>query len=240
VSSAQGAKTRSKFRLGVVVLGAGRSVRMGRPKLLLRWGKTSVIGHLLKLWKSLGARQIAVVGPAGARFLEAELDRLGVSAADRIWNPNPSRGMFSSIQCAARWNGWKDGLTHWAIVLGDQPHVRRKTLRRVLDFGAAHPRSICLPRQGGHRRHPVLLPKGTFRQLGNSAAQNLKSILDHPTSIVRCCELEDPALALDIDRPEDYRKALKMFFGCIAPPFPGKMKRKKMLARGIRRHNGAG
>ena len=120
-----------------------------------------------------------------------------------------------------------DGLSHWAIVLGDQPHVRRKTLKRVLDFGAAHPRAICLPRQGSHRRHPVLLPRSAFRQLGNSAAQNLRNFLDDSPVSVRCCELKDPALAFDIDRPEDYEKAVKMFFGCIAPPFPGKMKRKK-------------
>jgi molybdenum cofactor cytidylyltransferase len=199
---------------------------MGRPKLLLPWGKTSVIGHLVELWKSLGARQIAVVGAEGARFLKAELDRLGVPPADRIWNPAPGRGMFSSIQCAARWSGWMDGLTHWAIVLGDQPHVRRETLRRVVEFGAAHPRSICLPRQGNHRRHPVLMPRRAFRQLGNSTAQDLRSFLDHPPVTVLSRDLEDPALGLDIDRPKDYHRALKMFFDCITPPFPGRMKRK--------------
>ena len=135
--------------------------------------------------------------------------------------------MFSSIQCAARWSGWKYNLTHWAIVLGDQPHVCRETLKRVLDFGAAHPKYICLPRQGNHRRHPVLMPRRAFRQLGNSTAQDLRDFLDHSHLSVRCFKLEDPALGLDIDRPKDYRKALKMFFDCIAPPFPGRMKRKK-------------
>jgi len=35
------------FAVGVVILAAGRSARMGRPKLLLPWGGTSVLGHLL-------------------------------------------------------------------------------------------------------------------------------------------------------------------------------------------------
>jgi molybdenum cofactor cytidylyltransferase len=212
-----------------VLLGAGRSVRMGRPKLLLPWGQTTVIGHSVGLWRSLGARQIAVVGAAGARFLEAELNRLDFPWSDRIWNHNPRRGMFSSVQCAARWNGWQDSLTHWAIVLGDQPHVCRETLRRVLDFSAAHPSSICLPRQGGHRRHPVLLPKTAFRKLGNSTAQNLRSFLDLPQVTVLGCELDDPALGFDLDRPKDYRKGLKMFFGCIAQPIPGRIRRKKRV-----------
>ncbi|HRY59690.1 MAG: NTP transferase domain-containing protein [Verrucomicrobia bacterium] len=41
--------------LGVVLLAAGRSARMGKPKLLLPWGDTSVLGHLIRQWQSLGA-----------------------------------------------------------------------------------------------------------------------------------------------------------------------------------------
>ena len=43
------------FSVGVVILAAGRSARMGRPKLLLPWGETSVLGHLIKQWQALGA-----------------------------------------------------------------------------------------------------------------------------------------------------------------------------------------
>ena len=53
------------FSVGVVILAAGRSARMGRPKLLLPWGETSVLGHLIKQWQALGARQIAVVCAPG-------------------------------------------------------------------------------------------------------------------------------------------------------------------------------
>ncbi len=212
-----------------MLLGAGRSVRMGQPKLLLPWGETSVVGHLLGQWQAIGPHQLAVVCGAGNRLLQAELDRLGVALSDRIWNPAPERGMFSSIQCAARWDGWKTSLTHWAIVLGDQPHVRRETLKRVLDFSVAHPEFICLPRQGGHRRHPVLLPRVAFLRLGRTSAQDLRSFLDRPPASVAYCDLQDPALAFDIDWPEDYKKAKKMFFGCIARPLRGRMKLKKKL-----------
>ena len=63
--------------LGVIILGAGASSRMGRPKLLLPWGDTTVIGHLIRQWRELGAAQIAVVHrPGRLRKLDAELDRL--------------------------------------------------------------------------------------------------------------------------------------------------------------------
>src|SRR5271169_6647644 len=89
--------------LGVVILGAGASSRMGRPKLLLPWKDTTIVGHLIRQWRGLGARQIAVVHRPGDAPLAAELDRLDFPAKDRIVNPQPERGMFSSIVCAAEW-----------------------------------------------------------------------------------------------------------------------------------------
>ena len=196
--------------LGVVLLAAGRSSRMGKPKLLLPWGRTSVLGHLIKQWKAVGAKQVAVVCAPDDAAIRLELDRLGFPARDRIINPAPQRGMFSSIQCAAQWLGWDPALTHWAIVLGDQPHLQRQTLRLALDFSAAHPDKVCQPARQGHGRHPVLLPKAMFRQVAVSTAATLKEFLAARPRKPALCELDDPGLDLDIDRPEDYDKAVDM------------------------------
>ena len=118
--------------------------------------------------------------------------------------------MFSSIQCAAQWPGWHTALTHWAIVLGDQPHLQPQTLRQVLAFTAAHPASVCQPARHDHRRHPVLLPKAVFRELAASTAVTLKEFLVARPHELALCEVDDPGLELDIDRPEDYDKALGM------------------------------
>jgi molybdenum cofactor cytidylyltransferase len=196
------------FLLGVVILGAGRSSRMGRPKLLLPWGETSVIGHLIQQWQMIGANQITVVSAVGDVGMIAELDRLGFAATQRIVNPDPERGMFSSIQCAAGWPGWQPNLTHRAIVLGDQPHLALETLRSVIDFSAANSGKICQPRKNGHRYHPVVLPKDAFERVHNSHTTNLKEFLAlYETAY---CDMTDPGLELDIDRPEDYEKALKL------------------------------
>jgi molybdenum cofactor cytidylyltransferase len=198
------------FSVGVVILAAGRSARMGRPKLLLPWGKTSVLGHLIGQWQDLRAKQVSVVCALGDQAIQAELDRLAFPAGNRIINPAPERGMFSSIQCAARWPGWQGELTHWAIVLGDQPHLQRQTLRQVLDFSAAHPASPCQPARHGHGRHPVLLPRCVFRQLAASKARTLKGFLAATPRRIARFELDDLGLDLDIDRPEDYRRAVRL------------------------------
>ena len=198
------------FSVGVIILAAGQSARMGQPKLLLPWGETSVLGHLSEQWRALEAKQIAVVCAPGDVAVRGELDRLGFAEENRIGNPAPERGMFSSIQCAAQWPGWQATLTHWAIVLGDQPHLQPQTLRRVLDFSAAHPATVCQPARRGHGRHPVIVPQALFGQLAVSTAATLKEFLAARPREISFCELDDPGLEVDIDRPEDYDKAIGM------------------------------
>lgn len=202
---------RSTFSLGVVLLAAGRSRRMGRPKLLLPWGNTSVLGHLLEQWRQLEPAQIAVVCAQADEALNSELDQLGFPQASRIFNPAPERGMFSSIQCAAGWAGWSSPLTHWVIVLGDQPQVRVVTLSTLLQWSAAHLQSVSQPARHGRPRHPVILPGARFRELAQTSAATLKEYLDSVPAAV--CEIDDPGLELDMDRPEDYEKALQLWGG---------------------------
>jgi molybdenum cofactor cytidylyltransferase len=193
---------------GVVILAAGRSRRMGRPKMLLPWGQTTVLAHLIKQWKELEATtllQLAVICASDDKAIAEELDRLRFSAEQRIYNPDSDRGMFSSIQCAARWQQWQEVLTHWIFVLGDQPHLSEGTLHKLMEFAARHADKVCQPIYNGHRRHPVVMPRKIFQELANSTAGDLKQFLAPFPSAV--CEMDDPGLELDMDVPEDYERA---------------------------------
>ncbi|HEU5396384.1 MAG TPA: nucleotidyltransferase family protein [Verrucomicrobiae bacterium] len=194
--------------IGVVLLGAGASSRMGRPKLLLPWGDTTIAGHLIAQWQSLGARQIAVVHRPHDESLLAELVRNHFQLSNCIENPRPDDGMFSSVQCAARWPGWRPGLTHWAIVLGDQPHLKPETLRLLLAEVARHPGAVCQPAFEGKAKHPVVLPLPVFRELAAATEKNLKLFLERPVCLSVKCSIPDPGLSLDLDTPEDYKRAL--------------------------------
>jgi CTP:molybdopterin cytidylyltransferase MocA len=183
---------------------------MGRPKLLLPWGATTVLGHLVAQWQRQGAEQVVVVFAEGDAALSAELDRLRFPQEDRVVNPNPVRGMFSSIQCAAKWSGWRAALSHWVITLGDQPHLKTETLSALLDFASARPDTICQPLWQGRRRHPVVLPAIAFSRLGTTAEFDLKSFLESMSSDRAFCEIDDPGLEIDIDYPADYERALAL------------------------------
>jgi molybdenum cofactor cytidylyltransferase len=195
--------------VGLILLAAGASRRMGRPKLLLPWADTTVLGHLLSQWRALNPAQITVVCAKSHAAIQDELDRLEHPLAQRIFNPDPYRGMFSSIQCAASWSGWQASLRRWVVSLGDQPLVQTETLRRLLDYAAVHPEQVCQPSRNGRSRHPVILPRRIFLQLKDSSAENLKQFLEQNGGPVAKCEIDDPGLNLDLDAPADYELALR-------------------------------
>jgi molybdenum cofactor cytidylyltransferase len=197
------------FSLAVVVLGAGASLRMGRPKLLLPWRDTTILGHTIHQWQSAGITRVCVVHAAGDCAMEAELDRLRVPPERRIINHEPSGGMFSSIKCAACWGGWPADVTHWAISLGDQPHLGFKLLASFVSFSEQHIASVCQPSYRGRPRHPVILPRSDFAALCSAREKMLKEFLDpRPRALL---ELNDEALDVDIDTPHAYELALKKF-----------------------------
>lgn len=161
---------------------------------------------------AIGAGQIGVVCAASDEPIQAELDRLRFPKAHRILNPQPERGMFSSIRCAAQWSGWAAELTHWAISLGDQPHVRQETLRTLLEFNVNHPTKVCQLHAFGHLHHPVILPKDNFLRLNEISVSTLKEFLQTIPEDVARCDIDDPGLESDIDTPADYGRALALYF----------------------------
>jgi molybdenum cofactor cytidylyltransferase len=200
--------TAKTFSFAAVILAAGASSRMGRPKMLLPWGESTVLGHLIAQWRSVGATQIAVVCAAGDDLLNQELDRIGFPREQRIVNPEPARGMFSSIQCAARWPAWSSSLTHWVIALGDQPHLSRETLRSIAEFAAQHADNICQTALDGRPRHPVVLPRRMFKQLAESNYSTLREFLNAHATEVCLVEVDDPGVNIDLDTPADYESAV--------------------------------
>jgi molybdenum cofactor cytidylyltransferase len=196
--------------LGVIILAAGASRRMGRPKLLLPWQDSTVIGHIIHQWQDLDALQIAIVHRPKDASLLAELDRLNFPAQNRIENPAAESGMFSSVLCAANWPRWAGEVASWAIVLGDQPHLRLDTLRAATEFHFERPHAICQPLFDGHGRHPVFLPRQAFHELKTTHAQTLKDFLKLIARPIVQYPVDDPGLALDMDTPGDYKQLLNL------------------------------
>lgn len=190
------------FRVGVAILGAGRSSRMGRPKMLLPWEGDTVIGHQIATWRSLNVAQIAVVHASDDLALVDELARH--PAVDPIPNPDPNRGMMSSVMEAAKWEGWKRTLSHLVLSLGDQPHLTAQMLRELLLFARLHSRSICQPAFADEAHHPVILPRPVWAQLGDSLAPTFQHFLARHRHAFAWMLMNHVEQTRDLDTPEDY------------------------------------
>ncbi len=114
-------------RVRAVVLAAGAGSRFGGRKLEARVGGKAVLQHVLDVLAEAGLADPLVVvagdGPAGIDWRDA----------DRVPNPDPSRGLSSSLQL-----GWSWAMARVPppeavlLVLGDQPLLRADTVRRMV------------------------------------------------------------------------------------------------------------
>lgn len=115
-------------------------------------------------------------------------------------NPNPERGMFSSIQCALASVSADD---QCILLPGDMPYVTPATVAAVL---AASTRSgvTVLPRHNGHRGHPMALSAALVARIREApATATLKEQrLQEPFLMV---EVSDPGVHRDVDQLEDLR-----------------------------------
>ena len=199
----------SNFRIAAVILGAGASIRMGRPKMLLPWGRTSVIGHIVNLWRmELEAVQVGIVIAPAPCPMSEELDRLCFPESDRIVNSCPERGMFSSVQTASAWQGWRSDITHFALILGDQPQIMSTTLKTLLESVRDLPATIHQPSRNKRPKHPIVFPSTDFRDIAKSQSDTLRTFLNPKKRTF--VEIDEPSLEVDLDYPADYEAALKL------------------------------
>jgi CTP:molybdopterin cytidylyltransferase MocA len=84
--------------------------------------------------------------------------------------------------------------------------LKLTTLRQLLDLSTEHNEVVIQPQYQGRFAHPVLMPKNIFFKLRQTQHETLKDFLQ--TQRVLGCACDDCGLALDIDWPEDYLRAL--------------------------------
>jgi CTP:molybdopterin cytidylyltransferase MocA len=193
----------------VAILAAGESKRMGRPKLCLPWGQTTILGHILSQWREAGAENILVVHGPGETAVTRELDRLKIPAHERAETVAMERGMMGSIVTAAIQAQKETSWSHLVIVLGDQPHLRTETLREILRACVTSPGKLVRLLFQGKPGHPLALPAGVLAELSATPTETLREFLrlkNMPGCDLTC---DDSGVLLDLDTPDDYGRALR-------------------------------
>jgi molybdenum cofactor cytidylyltransferase len=194
---------REPFVAGLV-LGAGGSKRLGRPKQTLPYGEETLLGHVVGVARACRFDQtiVAIGGHA-----DEVRDAVDLAGTDVVVNEAYGEGCSSSIAAAL---GTLDPRCDvLVLMLGDQPGVSAETVAALLAGRGDAPLAACRYDDGGG--HPLALARETFGALADlHGDKGVWRLLDQRAAEVAGVPVAGP-VPLDVDTPEDYRAVLDEF-----------------------------
>ena len=189
-----------------VILAAGRSSRMGRPKALLRHVPSghTFVGHLIRIARSAGLEPILVVGRVGEHGLAAEVGRSG---GVLTLNDRADEGQLSSIQ-AGLTAAEAAGAGAIMILPVDVPLLSTAVLASLLKAAGTSDAPIARASYRGRHGHPVLFARAVFDELlAADRTVGARAVVRSDPGRVTEVEVDDPGVLFDLDTPDDYRRA---------------------------------
>lgn len=187
--------------VGILILAAGNSSRMGAIKLLLPWQGNTLLGHVIKQAETSNAVQIVVVLGANAKHIK---DEVFTNRATFIENPQWEQGLGSTIAYGVNYLKTTlaniDGLM---VILADQPLLDTNYLNEMmLQFGISN-KGIVATFYDGKAGVPAIFNKTYFSELeqlrDDYGARAL--MVQHKNDIFK---IEVKSNTDDIDTLEDY------------------------------------
>ena len=206
--------------ISTILLAAGESRRMGRPKLLLPWGNTTVLGKVIASFAE--GFKSAVSPEAGSRKSNWEI--VVITGGDRpqvenllkelakeypvraVYNPEYAHsGMISSLKTGLQAIG--PSVTAVLVGLGDQPQVRPETIREIRAAYIQTRARLVVPSFQQRRGHPWLVARSLWQEILELPApttprQFLQKHADETTYVSA-----DETTLQDLDTPEEYNRS---------------------------------
>jgi xanthine dehydrogenase accessory factor len=185
-----------------LVLAAGSSTRMGRPKLDLEIEGLSILRRVVESVLSAPFDVVRVVTVPGALLDLPEDPRLS-----RVENPRAPEGIASSLRAGLA--TLPESTEVVAVALGDLPLVRRETIARLLAAYEETGSSIVYPSYLGEQGHPVLWSRRLFSELARlEGDRGAKKLIEKHRDSALPVPVDDPGVRVDIDTPADYARAV--------------------------------
>jgi molybdenum cofactor cytidylyltransferase len=186
-----------------ILLGAGASVRLGGPKLLISVGGMSVFERVLLSHEASALRSICAVIPGWLPEFRAIAERHGGKRVKFLELAEPGV-MSRSLK-----TGWSWVEENWApaavmVSLADKPLVRNRTIDLVVRSWKRAGEGICVPTFEGRWGHPVILDA----RLGDEVMtvegdRGALAVLETHRDLVREVVVDSDEVLFDIDSAED-------------------------------------
>jgi len=185
--------------IAAIVLAAGKSERMGRPKALLQLQGKTFLEHILDAISTSSVAETVVV----AGHHRDEIEKHVSIRVPVIFNPAYERGMITSFQAGIR--SLSDGISGGLLFLVDHPLVDSSTIQTLIANFA--PNRIVLPVFEGRRGHPVLFAVEVLQEvLALPASEGANIVVRRDPNRIVHVPVTSPGILVDVDTPEDFQK----------------------------------
>lgn len=188
-----------------IILAAGFSTRMGKPKMLLPFQGESLLRRTIgQALKSRIDGLIVVVNPLTKNIvMEANVE--GVDQV--VLNDRAFEGMSSSLKAGLQ--AVYDKAKSVVFLLSDQPLMSVREINTVVEAHLCQPSySIVQATYQGCKGHPVLFKKEMFPHLLNiSGDEGGKSVIAQFRQSVYYAEMNKEPIP-DVDTPSDYLRLI--------------------------------
>jgi molybdenum cofactor cytidylyltransferase len=182
-----------------IVLAAGTSQRMGRPKPLLAIGEETFLQRTTGTLRSAGCERVLVVANADADWAAAAME----PDVELVLNPAPQSEQVDSLRLALRRLG--DDVAAALVLPVDLPLVSADTARAVVEAYRTQRAPLVLPFHSGVAGHPILLDRSLFAQvLDGDLAEGVRTLIMERSRDLCEVKVTDPGILIDIDTPDDY------------------------------------
>jgi len=190
-----------------VVLSAGESSRMGRPKALLPIDGQTFIERIVAALKQAKVGKIIVILGHNARELQSKISHLPVEI---LINTDYKLGQLSSLQLAVR-NLQPDLDCDGMLVhLVDHPYLAPALVEEMIRQFYETKKRIIVPKFQGKRGHPVIFSNALFDEiLSAPMEEGAKAVVNAHRAETLEIETEEEGIAVDIDTPELYQQHVR-------------------------------
>jgi len=193
--------------LYAVVLSAGESSRMGRPKALLPIDGQTFIEKIVSALRQTQAGKVIVVLGHNAEEMRARIAHL---PAEILINPDYKLGQLSSLQAAVRRLQTDADCDGMLVHLVDHPYIEPALVGEMIRRFYESKKLIVVPRRGGRRGHPVIFSRVLFAELlAAPMDRGARAVVNAHRDDTLEIETNEEGIVVDIDTPELYRQHVK-------------------------------
>lgn len=187
-----------------IVLAAGKASRMGESKVILPIGNKLVIQHCIDNLINAGINNIIlVINDNGKDIVKAA----GAPPVAVVINNKKDSDMAESVRTGMRLI--KNNKASVLISLADQPLIKSKTIKKIINTSFSMPEKIIIPVYKNKKGHPTLFPITLLKKI--KQLNSLRDIILIEKENICYLDIEDKGIILDMDTPDDYNNILRIY-----------------------------